>query len=100
MKFRFLLAKVRCAPCALHAHLLSRCRLAADTTKMYAKTYAAGKKKCFSSGAGAPEACEGPGGTPKDPLISRPGPFDKITKPVPVVTYKPPEPPKEKEEKK
>merc|ERR1719198_2217863 len=56
------------------------------TTKDYAKTFASGKAKCFSSGAGAPDACEGPGGSPKDPLISRPSAFDKIDKPIPVVT--------------
>ena len=77
----------------------SRADTRADTTKEYLKTYAKGKAKCFSSGAGAPEACEGPGGSAKDPLISRPGPFDKIDKPVPVVTYKKPEPPKKEEPK-
>lgn len=65
-----------------------------------AKTYAAGKKKCFSSGAGGPDACEGPGGSPKDPLISRPGPFDKIDKPVPVITAPKKEEPKKEEAKK
>ena len=53
---------------------------------MYEKTYAAGKPKCFSSGAGAPEVCGGPGGSAKDPLISRPSAFDKIDKPIPVIT--------------
>ena len=66
-----------------------------DTDKKEAKTYAAGKKKCFASGAAGPDACEGPGGSPKDPLISRPGPFDKITSPVPVI-----EAPKKEEPKK
>ena len=75
------------------------CRLRADTDKMYAKTFSAGKAKCFSSGAGAPEACSGPGGSVKDPLISRPGPFDKITKPIPVIEVKK-DPPPAKEEKK
>ena len=63
---------------------------------MYEKTYAAGKAKCFSSGAGAPDICAGPGGSPKDPLISRPSAFDKIDKPIPVVEYKKPEPTEEK----
>ena len=68
------------------------------TTKMYAKTYAAGKPKCFASGAAAPDACAGPGGSVKDPLISRPSAFDKITKPIPVVTAPPP-PAKEEKKK-
>ena len=66
---------------------------------MYKKTYAKGKAKCFSSGAGAPEACEGPGGSFKDPIISRPSAFDKIDKPIPVITPPPKEEPKKKEEK-
>jgi hypothetical protein len=40
------------------------------TTKAYNKTYAKQKPKCFSSGAAGPDACEGPGGSPKDPLIN------------------------------
>ena len=79
----------------------SRCRLVCpDTTKEYAKTYAKGKGKCFSSGAGAPEACEGPGGSVKDPLISRPSAFDKIDKPIPDITAPKKEEPKKEEPKK
>ena len=73
---------------------------AADTTKMYEKTYAAGKPKCFASGAAAPDACAGPGGSVKDPLISRPSAFDKITKPIPVVTAPPPPAKEKKKEEK
>mmetsp|Transcript_20768 Transcript_20768/g.35554 ORF Transcript_20768/g.35554 Transcript_20768/m.35554 type:complete len:128 (+) Transcript_20768:52-435(+) len=39
------------------------------TTTKYEETYTAGKAKCFTSGATAPEACAGPGGDPKDPKI-------------------------------
>jgi hypothetical protein len=63
------------------------------TTKMYEKTYAAGKPKCFSSGAGAPDICAGPGGSPKDPLINPNNP----TRSVPT---KKKEPPAETTEKK
>ena len=66
---------------------------------MYEKTFAAGKGKCFSSGAGAPEACAGPGGSAKDPLITRPSAFDKISGPIPEITYKKPEEPKKEEKK-
>jgi hypothetical protein len=40
------------------------------TNAMVLKTYEKQKPKCFSSGAGAPDVCEGPGGSPLDPLIS------------------------------
>ena len=62
---------------------------------MYAKTFAAGKPKCFSSGAGAPDACSGPGGSAKDPLISRPSAWDKIDGPIPEIAVKKAEPAKE-----
>ena len=48
---------------------LTSLRLFADTTTKYEETYNAGKAKCFTSGASAPEACAGPGGDPKDPKI-------------------------------
>jgi len=40
------------------------------TTKMFDEdAYKPSKPKCFSSGAAAPDACENPGGNPKDSRI-------------------------------
>lgn len=57
----------------------------ADTKKDFEKTFVKGKAKCYSSGAGAPDMCEGPGGSPKDPLITRPSAFDRISGDIPVI---------------
>ena len=84
--------------------LCSGCPLRADTTKMYEKTFAAGKPKCFSSGAAGPDACAGPGGSPKDPLINfkaAPGMSTFSATGLPIVEApKPPPPPPKKEEPK
>ena len=72
----------------------------ADTTKKYEASY---KKNPDKGGACPPPGgpyCENPGGSVKDPLISRPGPFESQTG-VKLVEAKKPEPKKEekKEEK-
>ena len=74
--------------------------LCADTQKEYLKTY---KKNPDKGGACPPPggpSCEEPGGNPKDPIISRPSAFDKITKPIPVIEVKKDPPPEAKKEEK
>ena len=70
------------------------------TTAMYNKSYKKNPDKGPSCPPPGGPSCEVPGGSPKDPLISRPGPFDKITKPIPVVTVAKKEEPKKEEPKK
>ena len=71
-----------------------------DTTKMYQATYKAKPDKGPSCPPPGGPSCANPGGSYKDPLISRPGPFDKIKGEVPVVTAPKKEEPKKEEPKK
>ena len=64
----------------------SRCPLCADTQAKYAKTYKKNPDKGPSCPPPGGPSCEVPGGSIKDPLISRAGPFDKISGPIPEVT--------------
>ena len=67
---------------------------------MYAKTYKKNPDKGGACPAPGGPSCENPGGSIKDPLISRPSAFDKIDKPIPEVTKafgnREPDKPKEK----
>jgi len=56
------------------------------TDKEYLKTYKKNPDKGGACPAPGGPSCQVPGGNPKDPLIFRSGPFDKIDKPIPLVT--------------
>lgn len=75
------------------------CRPSADTTKMYKKTYGKNPDKGGACPPPGGPFCQNPGGSPNDPLISRPSAFEKISKPIPVVMPPAKEEPKKEEAK-